>query len=230
MTARFDPSTSPRLPLALTFAELVDQFISPETPEAFPAAGGPPAAAGICDPPAVAGGSTFPPDPAGTLPSGGASSATVDGTLASPAAPGSLDHGGLKVEGAAGAFRIPASSSEATGRHDATPRERTRLVDALNHVLEQRQRQLEHGHTLDRDMVDQHSERRLLQLAQQGLTASREDVTLRPGGRNYRAIAIRHAAKAAALLVAFIEVQLERADQDTLEPETDPIEQGKFDL
>ena len=85
--------------------------------------------------------------------------------------------------------------------------------------MAQRQRQLDLGHTLDRDLGQEHGDRKLLALAAAEVSHTREDVTLRAGGSDWRKLAIRHAAKSAALLLAFIELQLERQAQEAAEPD-----------
>lgn len=104
------------------------------------------------------------------------------------------------------------------------------MVEAMHLVIEQRHRQLDYGHTLDRDLGREGSDRHLLGLTASEVNYTREDVTLRAGGREWRRIAIRHAAKAAALLLAFIELQLERAAQEAAEPEPPHPDQEDFGL
>tara|TARA_B100001179_G_scaffold193715_1_gene151289 strand:+ start:1390 stop:1827 length:438 start_codon:yes stop_codon:yes gene_type:complete len=94
-----------------------------------------------------------------------------------------------------------------------------RIVEAADEVFMQRLRQLDYGHTLDRDLAQ--DDNAPLRLAETYLRHAKDDSTLRVGGRNWRAIAIRHAAQSAAMLFAFIEVQLERQRQEALEDKLD---------
>lgn len=118
--------------------------------------------------------------------------------------------------------------------------DRTRMVEAVGRIIEQRHRQLDYGHTLDRDLAREDGEGHLLALsmregrlirdALRDAGYAQEDITLRVGGRDWMDWAARRAAKSAALLLAFIELMLERQAQRDLEPEPAPIEQGELGL
>jgi hypothetical protein len=108
--------------------------------------------------------------------------------------------------------------------------DRTRMVEALDQIIAQRHRQLDYGHSLDRDLAADDSERRLLQMAVREAHYTQENVTLRVGGAEWFDLAARRAAKSAALLLAFIELMLERKAQLDLEPPAAPIEQGDLNL
>jgi len=129
---------------------------------------------------------------------------------------------------------VEASAAASNPQTDAAAalsvRDQTRMVDAIARVMEERHKQLDNGHTLDRDLGREHGERRLLSLAVKEANYAKEDSTLRVGGADWIDHALRHAAKSAALLLAFTELMLERKAQQELEPEPAPIEQGELKL
>lgn len=129
---------------------------------------------------------------------------------------------------------VDASAAASNPQTDAaaalSAREQTRMVDAMARIIEQRHRQLDYGHTIDRDLGRENGERRLLSLAMREANYAKEDSTLRVGGADWIDHALRHAAKSAALLLAFTELMLERKAQQELEPEPAPIEQGELKL
>lgn len=165
----------------------------------------------------------------GTLPLGSPLSLIVDHFVTS--APTRLRKG----DGAANcaAASGPESSGVCELPDAAAPlsaADRTRMVEAIERVIAHRHKQLDHGHSLDRDLAGEESERRLLGLAIREANYTRENVTLRVGGADWMNGAIERAAKSAALMLAAIELMLERKAQHDLEPPAAPIEQGKLDL
>ncbi|MEO9625894.1 MAG: hypothetical protein ABJF09_00630 [Qipengyuania citrea] len=104
------------------------------------------------------------------------------------------------------------------------------MVEAIEHIMAARHDQLDNGYSLDRDMGQADSERRLLAKAIREAGYTQENITLRVGGQEWMDMAIRRAAKSAGLLLAFIELLMERQTQQQLEPEPVPVEQQRLDL
>lgn len=88
--------------------------------------------------------------------------------------------------------------------------DRQRISEAMARVLDERLKHFDHGHTFEKDLIQ--DERFLLQRSQRYAGAATEDIQFHKGA--WRETAIRNAARAAALLLAFIEVQLERLAQE----------------
>lgn len=88
--------------------------------------------------------------------------------------------------------------------------DRQRISEAMARVLDERLKHFDYGHTFEKDLIQ--DERFLLQRGKSYATAATEDIQFRKGA--WRETAIRNAARAAALLLAFIEVQLERLAQE----------------
>jgi hypothetical protein len=101
--------------------------------------------------------------------------------------------------------------SQAESITPPSTRAETRMVEALDEILHERHRQLDYGHSIERDLAM--DEGALLRVGERYLNYTREDVTLRVGGPKYHETAVRHAAQAAAMLMAFIETQLELIDR-----------------
>jgi hypothetical protein len=91
-------------------------------------------------------------------------------------------------------------------------RDRSRISTAMGRILDERLRHFDNGHTFEKDLVQ--DEKFLPRKGRDFLNRAIEDVQFNAYRRD---IAIRHAAQAAALLLAFIEVQLEREAQEAAE-------------
>lgn len=92
-----------------------------------------------------------------------------------------------------------------------------RIAAAMAEVMNRRVRQIEKGFTIHHDMVL--GERDLLRKVGQLLTAVREDCAR---GTINRRDAMIHASEAAAVLLAFVEVQHERMAQEASEQASEP--------
>ncbi|WP_374406578.1 hypothetical protein [Pelagerythrobacter sp.] len=88
-----------------------------------------------------------------------------------------------------------------------------RISEAMARILDERLKHFDHGHTFEKDLIQ--DERFLLQRSARYAGSATEDIQFHRG--DWRKIAIRNAARAAALLLAFIETQLERIAQERSE-------------
>lgn len=88
-------------------------------------------------------------------------------------------------------------------------RDRSRISSAMGRILDERLRHFDNGHTFEKDLVQ--DEKFLLRRSRHYLGHAVEDLQFNVYRRE---VAIRHAAQSAALLLAFIEVQLEREAQE----------------
>lgn len=109
---------------------------------------------------------------------------------------------------------VPLDLAPATPGAALALTDQQRIAAAMAEVMGRRVDQLERGHTLAKDLAQ--DERFTLRRAQSYIAQASDHVAFASGSREG---AIRHAATAAALLLAFIEVQHERAAQEQSEQE-----------
>lgn len=92
--------------------------------------------------------------------------------------------------------------------------EQHRISAAVGRVMSARVDQLERGHSFAKDMAQ--DERFTLRRARQLIDGAMDHTAFKSGSRE---AAIRYAAQGAALLLAFLEIQLERSAQEAADNE-----------
>ena len=109
---------------------------------------------------------------------------------------------------------VPLGLAPATPGAALALTDQRRIAAAMAEIMDRRVDQLERGHTLAKDLAQ--DERFTLRRARQYIDQAVDHIACANGSREG---AIRHAATAAALLLAFIEVQHERAAQEQSDQE-----------